>query len=254
MRCGFVSSIVALLALALAGGCAGDDEQARGSRDVPPPQGGRLTVSPGRAGDDCSPGLHRLRLGTGIEAAMRVTPAAAHDPRALLLVLHGADGSWRQGLSTLRPAWEEPGLVLVAPSSIGRAWNVFLGPDLRSVQQALTQAFRRCSIDEGRIGVAGFSDGATTALTLGLANGQLFQKVIAIAPGALIAGTRVDEPEILVVHGTTDSAIPISRSRDLVAELRSAGYDVELHRFRGGHEVPEAVAQLVVRWFLGGEA
>ena len=57
------------------------------------------------------------------------------------------------------------------------------GPDVAYMDQALHHVFERYSIDPGRIGLAGFSDGASYALSLGVANGDLFTHIMAFSPG-----------------------------------------------------------------------
>jgi len=90
-----------------------------------------------------------------------------------------------------------------------------------------------------RIGLAGFSDGATTALSLGLANGGLFSQLGAFSPGFVADGKRVGKPRIFVSHGIRDGGFPIaSTGRPIVSKLRQAGYQVEFQEFDGPHTVP----------------
>lgn len=49
----------------------------------------------------------------------------------------------------------------------------------------LLQVLSNYAVDTTRLGVGGFSDGASYALSLGLTNGDLFTHVIAFSPGAL---------------------------------------------------------------------
>jgi predicted esterase len=95
-----------------------------------------------------------------------------------------------------------------------------------------------------------FSDGATTALSLGILNGDLFGTVMAIAPGGLIAEKPVGKPRVYMAHGTRDTVIPTRISDDVARLLRSSGYSVTLRKFRGGHEVPYPISKAAVRWFL----
>ena len=143
-------------------------------------------------------------------------------------------------------------MVLVAPKSESRIWNPFYGADLNSIDRALKRAFARCRIDPRRIAIGGFSDGAGNALTLGLVNGDLFRAVMALAPGALIAEKPVGKPRVFIAHGTRDTTIPIRASETIVRKLRAARYSVTYRRFRGAHEVPDAISTAAVRWFLGG--
>ena len=143
-------------------------------------------------------------------------------------------------------------MVLVAPKSESRIWNPFYGSDLNSIDRALKRAFARCRIDPRRIAIGGFSDGAGNALTLGLVNGDLFRAVMALAPGALIAEKTTGKPRVFIAHGTRDTTIPIRASDTIVRKLRASRYSVTYRRFRGTHEVPDAISAAAVRWFLGG--
>lgn len=51
------------------------------------------------------------------------------------------------------------------------------------INRSLHRAFRAVAVDRGRIPIAGFSDGASYALGLRLANGDLFGHIIAYFPG-----------------------------------------------------------------------
>jgi phospholipase/carboxylesterase len=238
--------------------CAGPAENAGSEREpsaAVQPEPARITARPGRGGGNCAQGEHRLRLGDGRTALMRVTPGHGPRGKALLLALHGAGGGSRDGLYAFRGGWSEPGLVIVAPAAAGSTWSFFRGTDtdLPYVDRSLTRAFARCRIDPRRIGVGGFSDGATYALTVGLLNGDLFRAVTALSPGGVLAENALGKPRVFIAHGTLDNVLPISRTSDvIVRELRSSGYRVTYRRFRGGHKVPPEISRAAVRWFLSG--
>jgi predicted esterase len=185
---------------------------------------------------------------------MRVTAGGGPRGKALILALHGAgSGGSRGGLYAMRGGWRERGVVMVAPASLGTTWSFLRGSDedLPFVDRALRRAFARCRIDPRRVGVGGFSDGATYALTLGLVNGDLFRGVIALSPGGVLAENAVGKPRVFIAHGTLDNVLPISRTSDrIVEQLRSFGYRVTYRKFRGGHEVRPEISRESVRWFL----
>jgi phospholipase/carboxylesterase len=250
--------VVGICAVATAA-CGGSDApmDTRGATtadDQRPPDRGRLTARPGPGGGNCGPGEHELRLGGGRTALMRVAPGSRDGRKALLVVLHGAgSGGSGGGLYAFRGAWQERGLVMVAPAAQGSTWSVLTGPDtdLRYVDRALQRAFARCRVNPRLVGVGGFSDGATYALTLGITNGDLFRAVLALSPGGLVADRTVGRPRIFIAHGTRDDVLPMDRTSDLaVRDLRQAGYSVTYRRFRGGHEARPAISREAVRWFL----
>jgi hypothetical protein len=62
-------------------------------------------------------------------------------------------------------------VILVAPESRGATWDWFatssFGPDVAFIAAALAQARALYAVDAARLGMQGFSDGATYALSLG---------------------------------------------------------------------------------------
>ena len=162
----------------------------------------------------------------------------------------------RAGLEAFHGAWDEPGLVLVAPKSKGDTWSLLRSEqdlDLVSVNAALAEAYDRCQIDRTRIAVGGFSDGATYALSLGLSNGDLFPAIMALSPGRNHRGQAGRRPPGLrrsrhARHGPADRGAGDS----VVKQLRAAGYPVEYRRFRGGHEASDATSNAAIQWFLAG--
>lgn len=186
---------------------------------------------------------------------LHVPAAGVPGPAPLVVVLHGAGGDAERGLGMLRSLADERGLVLLAPSSRGRTWDAVtdgFGPDVAVVDRALTAVFAAVRVDAERIAVAGFSDGASYALGLGLANGRLFRRVVAFSPGFVPPARRTGRPPVFVSHGTADDVLPIDRtSREVVPALRADGYDVTYLEFDGDHGVPPEVAREAVDW-LGG--
>ena len=99
---------------------------------------------------------------------------------------------------------------------------------------------------------AGYSDGASYALSLGLANGDLFSHVLAFSPGFLAPTGQRESPRIFVSHGIRDGWLPIdSCSRRIVPRLERAGYEVRYRELDGGHVVPPDVACEAASWFAG---
>jgi len=97
-----------------------------------------------------------------------------------------------------------------------------LGPDVGALDIALGTVFERFGVDADRVASAGFSDGASYALTLGLMNGDLFSRVFAFSPGFVVPGERRGRPRVFLSHGRADTVLPIDRcGRRIVATLRS---------------------------------
>jgi phospholipase/carboxylesterase len=207
-----------------------------------------------REGPLAVPGTHPLGLAPVRDALLHVPPTVTPGVAApLVLTLHGAGGGAEAGLSLLRAPADERGLLLLAPASGGRTWDAVLGgygPDVALVDRALATVFAAVAVDAARVAVAGFSDGASYALGLGLANGDLFGRIVAFSPGFVPPETpRVGAPPVFVSHGDADTVLPIDMtSRKIVPDLRNDGHDVAYREFAGGHTVPADIAREAVDW------
>jgi phospholipase/carboxylesterase len=201
-----------------------------------------------------APGTHPLAPGTA-RAGLLVVPAGhrADRPAPLVVLLHGAGGHARGVVALLEPLARALGdALLVAPESRDATWDVIasdLGPDVEALDEALARVFERHAVDPRRVAVAGFSDGASYALTLGLANGALFDAVLAFSPGFEASPAQRGRPRLFVSHGTGDRILRIDRtSRRIVPRLEAAGYDLRYEEFEGPHTVPAGVQEAAVRW------
>jgi len=148
----------------------------------------------------------------------------------LVVALHGAGGQPAAAVRLFDRIADRLGLVILAPASAGTTWAMLRSgpdPDSPALDSALDRLFQAHPFDPARVAVAGFSDGASYALSLGLANGTLFEKVVAFSPGFEAADRRQGRPAFFITHGIDDEVLPISRtSRRIVPALREDGYDV----------------------------
>ena len=213
------------------------------ARPTPPP---RDTTAP--------TGLRPLGLGSGRDGLIYVPAGYRPTEEApLALMLHGAGGDARSGISPFLDLADEAGLVLLAPESRGRTWDVLIGgygPDVEFIDRALEQTFDRLAVDARRLAVEGFSDGASYALSIGLTNGDLFTHLIAFSPGFASPAAYRGKPHIFVSHGTRDVVLPIrDTSRRIVPQLEREGYEVRYSEFDGPHALPRSVAREALEWF-----
>ena len=199
-----------------------------------------------------SPGLHELAHG-----ALLYVPATYRAERRhpFVLTLHGAGGAARNGLGPLLSLTDDLGVILLAPKSRHGTWDVLVrgfGPDVTAIDELLAATFERCAVDAKRLAVAGFSDGASYALSLGLTNGDLFTDVLAFSPGFSAAEALRGRPRVFISHGTADPVLGIERtSRRIVPSLRERGFDVDYREFEGGHTVPTVLARAALESFVG---
>lgn len=145
--------------------------------------------------------------------------------------------------------------MLLAPAAADSTWDAVrggFGPDLERIDELLEEVSSAHRVD--RYAVSGFSDGASYALALGLANGTLFDAVVAWSPGFVPTVTPQGKPALFVSHGVEDRVLPIDRtSRRIVPELRAAGYDVTYVEFPGRHWAPARIRRRSARWLAGDD-
>lgn len=217
---------------------------------------GLVRARPGKPTVEPAPvrGLQKLGLGDRRDGLLYVPESYRADrPAPLVVMLHGAGGDADRALAPLLKLADEAGLLLLAPDSRGRTWDLVLGdygPDVAFLDGALAHVFERYAVDPERIALEGFSDGASYALSLGLANGDLFRHVIAFSPGFLAPPGQQGEPRLFISHGTQDTVLPIGPcSRKVVPRVEQAGYKVRYREFEGGHNVPPRIAREALDWF-----
>lgn len=219
-----------------------------------PPPSGSPPFAPGPP-PPLAEGEVRLGLSEGRDAVMYAPPRLrGGGPAPLVVFLHGAGGGAPRVPLLLRDLADAHGLVVLAPESRGATWDLTSGapgPDLRFLQQAVDRVRSRVAVDERRVALCGFSDGASYALLVGLANGDAFTHVMAFSPGGA-RGSRPPRPAVFVAHGTRDGVLPVENARAIVERLSGEGCVVSYREFEGGHEVRADVAAEAIRWFLGG--
>src|SRR5215210_1083099 len=132
----------------------------------------RLLARPAPPAGSAPLGLQSLQLDAERDSLLYVSTGYRADrPAPLVLMLHGAGGNARHGLDPLLDLADEAGLILLAPDSRGRTWDLLIrgwGPDIAFIDRALTRIFERYAVDPERLAVEGFSDGASYALSVGI--------------------------------------------------------------------------------------
>lgn len=186
-------------------------------------------------------------------------------PAPLLVTFHGAGGQASDVLASFRADADRDGFILLIPTVKGATWDMIedlqrrfgaemnvtprYGRDLKALDQALSDVFARVAIDPSRVGVMGFSNGATYALSVGTANPQLFRTVIAFSPGPAFLGKVDPMQRIFISHGEDDDVLPYSYTRAIVARLRVKKAPVTFESFNGGHAVPKDIHTKGIAFF-----
>lgn len=188
----------------------------------------------------------------GRDGVIQLPPVRTDEKVPLLVFLHGATQDGAAILRRIGPAADQTGVAVLAPDSRGTSWDAItgrFGADVSFLDRALERVFARLPVDPGRMAIGGFSDGASYALSLGLANGDLFPRVVACSPGFVIPVRLNGRPRFFVSHGISDQILPIDQcSRVIVPQLLSRRYEVTYREFEGRHELPADILAEALQW------
>jgi predicted esterase len=178
-------------------------------------------------------------------------------PAPLIVMLHGAGGTPERAIELVQRQAARRGILVLAPKSAGATWDAILyhafGRDVTALDSALAKVAGEYSVDPRRVAIAGFSDGASYALSLGLSNGALFRNVLAFSAGFMVSRRIEGRPRIFLSHGRGDRVLPVELcGRALARRLEAAGYAVTYDEFSGRHELPERIAEEAISGFVAG--
>ncbi|ABM61889.1 alpha/beta hydrolase [Halorhodospira halophila] len=129
--------------------------------------------------------------------------------------------------------------------------------DTAGIEQARLQveALMRREVERGtpieRLFLAGFSQGAATALYTALNTAMKPAGVIALSgwlPSGAETGGRGPRPPVFMAHGVQDPIVPIELGRQAAATLENAGHPVEWHDFPMEHAVCMPEIQRLDLW------
>ena len=196
-------------------------------------------------------------------AVQRVTPKAfayvptgVTAPAPLIVLLHGAGGNAREFLDQFKRTADERRIVLLSIQSNGPTWAVRKPnereADVANIKAAIRELTGKKSVVAGRATVMGFSDGASYALSVGMAYPDLFRTIVAFSPGYAFAPSRVDTKQrIFIAHGRRDPILPAQNTQAMVKGLKSAGFDPDVRWFNGRHEIDPQLKHAAFDFALG---
>ncbi|WP_035991853.1 alpha/beta hydrolase [Paraburkholderia caribensis] len=218
---------------------------------------GRLSFIPADAArPPLPPGRNRLGIGGERDAILFVPSGLdTREPVPLFVMFHGAGGFPEKVLPFIEEHAEREKFLVLAPHSMYATWDIVIGgsgPDLERLDRALVEVTSRYRIDRNRLAFAGFSDGASYALSIGITNGDIASHVIAFSGGFMSVFTQEGAPKVFIAHGLADEQLSIGTSgRANAARLKAAGYDVRYIEFNGPHAIQPAIAGMAIEFFLG---
>jgi phospholipase/carboxylesterase len=192
-------------------------------------------------------------------------PLAGGKAAYLVVLLHGVAANGNDLLSLAR-AWRKflPEAEFIAPDAPfpcdyapeARQWFSLadrapekLLAGLREAGAILDRFFDELlasrQLDDARLALAGFSQGAATALYAGLRRQTQIAGIVAFS-GALPGGERLrseirSKPPVLLVHGVADNAVPFQSMWNMKATLEAADVPVTVVARPGlGHAIDDA--------------
>lgn len=179
------------------------------------------------------------------------------EPIGLLVMLHGGGSAGQNYIGTFQALANAHDFIILAPDSKQLTWDMIsttrVGVDVERLGTAIEYVLQRATIDPARIWLAGHSDGASYAITIGTANGDRFRKLMLFAAGIYWSPQKNGRPDVRVVHGQFDPVFPFAEvQREVVRPLERAGYAVTFAPHSGGHEIGSEAAEAAILWAKGG--
>lgn len=204
-------------------------------------------------------GRHALQFPEGREAVLVVPEGLDLErPVPLLVLFHGAGGEANKVLPHFVRWARARRFLLLAPQSMFPTWDIVIGghgPDLERLDTALQQVATHFHLDPDHLAFAGFSDGGSYALSVGLGNGDVASHVIALSAGFMNTFSQIGSPRVFIAHGRSDAQLPLETSaRPHALRLLKEGVDLTLLPFEGDHVILPDVVQAAIEFFLGPEA
>ena len=201
------------------------------------------------------PGRNRLGIDGERDAVLFVpTGLDERAPVPLFVMFHGAGGFPEKVLPFIEEHAERDKFLILTPHSMYPTWDIVIGgsgPDLERLHQALMAVTSRYRIDRDHLAFAGFSDGASYALSIGITNGDIASHVIAFSGGFMSIFTQEGAPKVFIAHGLVDEQLPIATSgRANATKLKAAGYDVQYVEFNGLHAIQPVIVGMAIEFFL----
>lgn len=190
----------------------------------------------------------------------------------LLLLLHGI-GSDEADLYALAPHLDERLLIVSAraPFEMGRGaygwFNIGFTPNgivadkaqlkasLKLLSGFIDELVTAYGADEGRVYLAGFSQGAVMCMALLLTRPAKLAGVVAMSgrfPAQLLAQETdrraLEGKRVLVTHGLHDAVLPIEHSRAALEHLKALPLELTYREYTMGHEVSAESLRDVSAW------
>ncbi|MDL2283588.1 esterase [Oxalobacter sp. OttesenSCG-928-P03] len=222
----------------------------------PPELLGRMTftITPPTK-DPLPPGLHSLGLAEERDTLLLVPEGLEPSrPVPLFVMFHGASGSAEKVMPFVTDYAHKHKFIIMLPQSTYYTWDLTIGghgPDLDRLGKALNIVSSHFAIDPEHFALAGFSDGASYALSTGLTNGDLISHIIVLSGGFMNVYMKTGKPRVFITHSPEDEQLNIKTSAlKHHKELKELGYDIHFELFSGPHVIYPPVVEKAMAFFL----
>lgn len=185
----------------------------------------------------------------------QVTPlkgAAAKKPAPLLVVLHGNRSNMREATQRWQAAAQRMGAILLAPQGTAQIsegqyeWGSNLDEIEENILDAINKVMDEHKVDQSRVVLAGFSQGAWITWSLGARNPDTFHGLIPVC-GRFDAPSEseIDEEalaklRIYAMVGADDDDAILKSNRDAEERYKKLGAKVKLRVYDDvGHAYPD---------------
>lgn len=176
----------------------------------------------------------------------------------LVLALHGGSGHGRGFLWTWLRAARTHGAIVISPTSAGETWALN-GRDIDTpnLMRMIEAAKAGWSIDESRVLMTGMSDGGTFSYLAGLTTELPVTHLAPISAAfhplmAQVAGERLKDLPIYLVHGALDWMFPIATARQAEKLLSAGGAKVVFREIENlSHTYPREESIAILEWLSG---
>lgn len=200
-------------------------------------------------------GRYRLALAHARDTLLVVPEGLQPDkPVPLLVMFHGAKENAAKALPFLADYASQHRFLLLLPQSTRATWDICMGgygPDLLRLEKALHRVFDHFAVDPKHVALAGFSDGGSYALSVGLANGDRVSHIIVFSGGFIARHKKTDIPPVFLSHSPEDERLDIDATGNrLHRELLALGADVDFHTFSGGHVIHPGIVKKAMAFFM----
>lgn len=198
------------------------------------------------------PGLssYCLELPSGV-AEVRTPEISNKNYLPVVVFLHGAGHVDGGAMDVLCREVSSKKFILLAPSAYRDSWDILRGgwgEDVAALNEQLNWLREHYMIDDNRISMLGFSDGASYALSLCVRN-PVISCAAALSPGFYLGNAQ--SSSLFISHAQNDNILSFSGVQRLRTQLLEEGANVTFMMHDAGHSCPERVVTVALTFCLG---